>query len=88
MAESVMLDRFDKSPTPSGLMIDRAALRAVLVGRLSPFEICELREHCHAGGEVTQLLQNLISYNVCSDLALSQLERKVDPPELERKLDH
>jgi hypothetical protein len=49
---------------------------------LSPLEICELREHCFASGQVPQLLESLITYLAGLDMSLSIVARALDKPEL------
>jgi hypothetical protein len=75
-----MVERFNKSAAPSGVIIDRSALRSITTGRLNPTEVCEIREHSLAAGHAPQLLRSLIRYNVGADLALSQVLRGIEGP--------
>jgi hypothetical protein len=80
-SEDLLLRRFNKSQTPTGAVVDRFPLHSALVSRLSPIEICELREHCLASGQVQQLLESLITYLAGLDMSLSIVARALNKPE-------
>lgn len=77
-AQKILLEKFNKTSTPSGIIIDRNKLHNNLINEKSMFEVCELRDHAYACGHVAELLRNLINYLASLDLSLCHLERHIE----------
>lgn len=69
--------RFGKSMTPSGEIVDHSPLRHALTMRLTPVQVCEVREHSLACGHVVELLEKMMVYLGGVELSLSVLEAHV-----------
>ena len=81
--ERMLLDKFHKSATQSGIVVDHAPLSSALTGKLTPIQVCEVREHCLACGHVTELLDKLVTYLVAVEMSVSKLEMRLNDPAFE-----
>lgn len=75
MAERMLYTRFNKSATSTGLIVDHVPLKNSIVGRLTPIQICEVREHSLACGHSCELLNKLAMFISASEMQISQTER-------------
>ncbi|KAH0785875.1 hypothetical protein GPJ56_010275 [Histomonas meleagridis] len=73
-SERIIVDKADKSISPSSIVIDRKALFSNLTSSKSIIQLCEIREHCLAAGHVTELIQHLITRLAAIDLELKTAE--------------
>lgn len=53
---------FDSNITPNGSVIQLFALKDALIEQFTPIEICEIREHTIASGQVGALLDHIMIY--------------------------
>lgn len=79
-SQKILLEQFNKTSTPSGILIDRNKLHNYLTNEKSMIKVCELREHSYACGHIAELLRNLITYLASLDLSLCHLERHIEDP--------
>ena len=79
-SQKILLDRFYKTSTASGAIIDRSKLHNCLINDKDLFQVCELREHSYACGHISELLRNLITYMSSLDLSLCNLARHFEDP--------
>ncbi|OHT08996.1 hypothetical protein TRFO_22233 [Tritrichomonas foetus] len=79
-SQKLLLERFNKTATKSGIVIDRTKLHVHLINEKTPLEVCELREHTYACGHVGELLRHLVNYVASLDLSLCTLEKHLSNP--------
>lgn len=79
-SQRLMIDSFNKSSTPSGMIIDRSALNSHIINQKNPIEVCEIREHTLASGHVIELIRKLISYLNSIDLSIRIMEQHLQEP--------
>lgn len=78
--ERMLLDKFNKSATPTGVVVDHAPLGSALTAKLTPIQVCEVREHCLASGHIVELLDRLVVYLTSLEMSISTLELRAKDP--------